>query len=389
MGATKVNLRDATRLRGLTTAAAFVLFLALGAATAAIGAALPALHMAFAVGDGARGLLVSCYNAGALVAIIVCGIRKHAITARRELAILIGLFLVGCAGIGLAPSWSILLVSATVAGSGYGGAVLHVNTAFTRGFGQRTLLMLLFVNATFGVGAVSGPFLIGMVAESDVRPVFLAIALVVLVALPAYRCADLAGPDDASPTDSGHSRAVPLRVLAPFLVLALFYAGLETGIGAWEATHLTWVGFTPSAAAQWVSLYWLGITVGRFIVPMIAQRPQRILPWCLLVATTATGAATLPAAAPLSYVVAGLALAAVFPTAIAWMAGLVPAVRQANALVLIASLAGSVTHPLLIGFVADASRPTAVPIALTCTGFIALLAVFWASRRSTQHPQRH
>ncbi|MEU5695796.1 MFS transporter [Actinosynnema sp. NPDC020468] len=353
-------------------AAAFVLFFALGAATAGIGAALPDLRDRFAEGGDSGGLLVSCYSAGALVAIVVCGLRKRRITARAELAVSIALFAVGSALAGLAPSWPVLVGAVALAGCGYGGAVLHVNTAFARGFGDRAVLMLNLVNATFGAGAVAAPFVLGFFPTGAV---FAAIGVLALIGAPAWACAEA----DDGPTPA-RLRGPDLRVLTPFLVLALCYAGLETGIGAWMATHLTWIGFDPSAAARWVSLYWLGVTAGRFVVPLFARRPAPIVAWCLLTATVATATATVPDLAPFSYAVAGFALAAVFPTVIAWLSGLVSAARQANGLVLVAELTGGVVHPLVIGLLASQARPAAVPLAITATGLASLLVVGWAHR---------
>ncbi|SFQ05644.1 MFS transporter [Amycolatopsis rubida] len=359
----------------LGSAAAFPLFLALGAATAGLGAALPAVTERFARTGDSGGLLVSVYNAGALLAIVGCGVRKRSVAPRRELAVVIGLFAAGCAGAGFAPSWPVLLISITVAGCGYGGAVLHVNTAFARGSGHRAVLMLNLVNATFGIGAVAGPFVVGLIPGPDVPAVFLGVGALALLSFPAYRCAD--GPAGEPGAREGKPA---FAVLAPFLALAFCYAGLETGIGAWAATHLTWTGLTPAAAAQWVSLYWLGITAGRFVVPLFARGPRRIVGWCLLAATAATAVAAVAAAAPYAYAVAGFALAAVFPTVIAWLATLVTTVRQANAMLLVAEMAGSVTHPLAIGWLAGASRPATVPLAIACLGVLALAASRWAPR---------
>ncbi|OXM48863.1 MFS transporter [Amycolatopsis alba] len=370
MTATEVRHGRGARLG---TAAAFPLFLTLGAATAGLGAALPAVTERFARAADSGGLLVSLYNAGALVAIVACGVGKRSVAPRGELAVMIGLFAAGCAGAGLAPSWPVLLISATVAGCGYGGAVLHVNTAFARGSGHRAVLLLNLVNATFGLGAVAGPFVVGLLP--DARTVFLGVGVLALLSLPACRCAV---------RESGVREGKPaFATLTPFLVLAFCYAGLETGIGAWAATHLTWTGLSPAAAAQWVSLYWLGITAGRFVVPLFARGPRRIVGWCLLAATAATAVAMWAVAAPYAYVAAGFALAAVFPTVIAWLATLLSAVRQANAMLLVAEMAGSVTHPLLIGWIATGTRPAAVPLTIAVLGVLALAASRWAGRQAS------
>ena len=116
------------------------------------------------------------------------------------------------------------------------------------------------------------------------------------------------------------------------------------------------------------------------VIPLLTrgQPAHRLVLGGLVAATAALATATVAGLAPFSYMVTGFVLAPVFPTTMAWLAQLVPAARQANALSLTASMAGRTVFPLLIGMVAVPSHPATIPITLTTIGVLALLSVMLA-----------
>lgn len=61
-------------------------------------------------------------------------------------------------------------------------------------------------------------------------------------------------------------------VLAVFVALYVLHVGIEAGVGGWEPTHLETVGHGAGVAATATSVYWLMMTVGRFLVAPIALR---------------------------------------------------------------------------------------------------------------------
>lgn len=53
-------------------------------------------------------------------------------------------------------------------------------------------------------------------------------------------------------------------------------AAVEAGVGGWEPTHLETVGYGAGVAATATSVYWLMMTVGRFLVaPLACGSPPR------------------------------------------------------------------------------------------------------------------
>jgi len=361
--------------------AAFLLFFLLGATTATIGAALPALRELYGLGATGGSGLVTAYNIGALAAIVLCGMLERVVRTRVAITVLWVLFAAGCAAAAFAPQWPAFVACLVVAGFGYGGLVLYLNTAFATGFGRRSVLMLNLLNAVFGAGAITGPLVAGTVAGADVRLVLLGIAVFAVPGWLARGCGGSAAPKTGGERKPFTASAV--RVVLPFALIGFLYSGLETAIGTWESTHLVWTGWSVALAAQLTALFWLGMTLGRSVIPLLTSKvaPMRVVLVGLVVAAAALCSATVPDVAPIGYAIAGIAMAPVLPTMLAWMATIVPSPQSANAIVLTACMAANAVHPAVIAEAADREKPVLIPMVLTGFALACLLAAFAATRQ--------
>jgi FHS family glucose/mannose:H+ symporter-like MFS transporter len=374
-----------SRLSGLTIAAALALFAVLGITTASFGAALPALRDLYHVSAEDGSHLVSLYMLGSLLAIMAGGAAEGRLRPTTAIAILTGLFAAGCLGLGLAPNWTVLQITAALAGAGFGGLALYINTAFARAFAGRSLAMLNILNASYAAGTVAGPIVAGLLTHIGVRYLFLASGLLAIICLPAQGCGHVLthrDPATGSASASGSRGLAMIKLLVPFAAISFLYDGIETGTGAWESTHLNWIGFSPSTAAQITAFYWAGLLAGRLILPIFISRlplPTVILSG-LLTATIGLATASLPALTPYAYTLAGFGLAPVFPAIVAWIDRVTPAPQFANSVMLSAAMIGGILWPSLIGLIAEPRLPGMIALGLAGIGVLSLLAAGNAAR---------
>ncbi|WP_411121874.1 MFS transporter [Streptomyces sp. x-19] len=357
-------------------AAALALSLLLGVVTGALGAALPLLRSAYGLDDGSGTELVVLYNLGALLAIVLCGIGPRRLLGRTLPPALLLAFAGSSAGMALAPTWGLLCGFALVAGAGYGGLILHLNSYFAHPSRPRPALLLNVLHACFGAGATVGPLLVGQWGGTS-GLLLVAGALSLLL----FRAAAATGEPVDRP-DGAAARRPSGPLLAVLALLALLYAGVEAGIGALESTHLTSSGYAPADAARATALFWAGLTVGRLVLPVAARRLHhpRLIGLCLLAATGALAATLLGTLAPAAYGLAGLALAAVFPTALAWANTLLPDPHRVNSALLVANLVGSTVLPYLIGLAAAPGSRATIPLALAGLTLLCGLTIAAAAR---------
>ncbi|GLZ39350.1 MFS transporter [Actinokineospora sp. NBRC 105648] len=357
------------------TAAAFVLFVALGAANATLGVAMISLrerhHLDLT--DGAS--MVTAFYLGSLAAIVGCGLAERVLAPRPAMTGMIGAFAVGVAGIALAPAWALVLVAAVVAGLGFGGLALHLNTSFAHGFGRYRVLMVNLLNAAFGVGAVAGPLLVGL--GVDVRGVLVGVGVVSVLCVAAARC-----PVPRGDTAEVSAPAFPVVLLTlPFALVGFLYGVLETSAGTWEATYLIWTGTPAVDAARMTALFWLGLTAGRVVisVALFWAPPAMIICCGFGVAAVGLGLATGPDLAVLGFAVAGFGIGPVIPTLFAWLAQATTRGRLANSVLMTCSSVANAVAPVLIGFTADQEYPAGIPLTLAVFAVLGVLAALWTA----------
>ncbi|MFI1335783.1 MFS transporter [Streptomyces sp. NPDC020845] len=381
-------------------------FILIGALQALYGPSIPAFRDEFGLSPSTAGLGLSAHFVGGVAGVLVFDrLFGHADPASRigNRKLLGGSYLlmaVGAAGFALAPTWPAALAMALVAGLGFGGIDYGLNQLFAVGFGRRSTAMLNILNAHFGIGAILGPALIGLVGAERYTAVFLgfaALTLPLLLCLAGVR--DEAPPrtaggendpqDDAADARRARARSRSLAtVLGAFVLLYVLHVGIEAGVGGWEPTHLETVGYGATAAASATSVYWLMMTVGRFLVAPLALRwPARsIIVVSCAGMTACLLLAAVPALAPYAYAGVGLFIAPIFPTGLPWLNDAAPRARRAGALVIAASMVGGVAAGPALGKAIELSGIRSVPLILAAVSAICLATTGWLIRATATRP---
>nr|WP_311766976.1 MFS transporter [Streptomyces rhizosphaericus] len=373
-------------------------FVLIGALQALYGPSIPALRDAYGLSPSAAGMGLSAHFVGAVAGVLVFDRLFGRIGNRRLLGWSYLLMAGGAAGFAFAPAWPVALGLALLAGLGFGGIDYGLNQLFAVGFGRRSAAMLNILNAHFGIGAVLGPALIGLVGSPHYPAVFLGFAT---LTLPLLLC--LAGVRDEAPprggdtgvseedmaADTGARRRVRARslatVLGAFVVLYVLHVGIESGVGGWEPTHLEAIGYGATAAASATSAFWLMMTVGRFLVAPLALRwsAQTIIAVSCAGMTGCLLLAAIPAAAPYAYAGAGLFIAPIFPTGLPWLLRAAPRAHRAGALVMAASMVGGVAAPPALGKAIELAGVRAVPLILCAISAVCLITTGWLIRAAS------
>ena len=237
----------------------------------------------------------------------------------------------GVAGLGLAPTWEVFLVAALVAGAGAGcldgGANGLVLDVYREGRGRAMNLL----HMSFSVGALSAPLIVGSLVAGGVpwQTVVVASGAVVsllavvyaVVPMPSGRRSTVGQDTRSSVATSDHGGR---RLLAgPLLLLGIAiatYVASEVGVSNWLVRFLEPAPLTTATLA--LSLYWAGLTLGRLVASVIADRFDhlRFTIACALAVAFLVAVAVLAPSLPLSiaaFAAAGVASGPVFPMIVA------------------------------------------------------------------------
>jgi FHS family glucose/mannose:H+ symporter-like MFS transporter len=334
------------------TAAAFLL---IGVLAASYGPLLEHLVRRFGISLPEAGSVFSAHFAGALVGVFVAMWGMERISGRVAIWAGLGCLAAGCAGVALAPTWPTFLAGVFLVGLGFGGLDLGLNQLVAHSVGPRRSALLNALNSAYGFGSVAGPILISRLGQDHLTALYGGAAALAVVLIPAV--SGIQGRLPVAPrTSNAHGEratgSVTGRALVFIFVIGfIFYVGIETGVGGWMPSHLESVGLPSLEAASITSGFWLALAVGRLLGAVI---PERVPAPAVVITGAAVAAVALLVAlnghaAPIAYVVAGLAIAPIFPTALAWLAKLRPGDSRATSWMFPATMVGGGVIPPAIG----------------------------------------
>lgn len=357
-------------------------FVLLGGAVALYGPAVPLFVEAYGLATAVAGLALPVHSAAAVVGVLGWGALDRKGHVRRALAVGAATTASGALAVAFAPTFAIVLVGVAGIGAGFGITNTGMNALFAR---DRTIGAAARMNALhsmFGLGAVIAPLVLSV---AGLRVTFVLLAALMLTILPAMRRAFDPGvepPEDDSP----EARRAAKIVMFGFLALFALYIGTELGVANWMAAHLTDQGWTAAAAARWTSAYFLAFTIGRLLVARFAARvePARLVIGSLILGAGTVALANIVSITPYAYVLVGLVVAPVFPTAMVWLTRRLPEARHGPAGAMLAGSAGAAVLPTLIATLVGARGTAAVPTAVAVLALVATAIAVWLRRTASR-----
>lgn len=337
-------------------------FFVVGIVTVLLGQVLPVLIARLKLNDAEAGFFFTAQFGGSIVGTILTALLIKRLGSTHTLVVAFALFAVGIGGLNFADLW-LVRAAVFVYGIGIGLAIPATLLLTARLNPLKTTAALNLMSFVWGTGAiVSQPFVSfagrgGLILPSVLliaASVFFA-ALLATISLKKAKQDLPTAPDgepDQKPTSLWKSRTALLLVAFGF-----FDVGIESGISGWLTAYtlrsdlppeISWLSATP--------LFFFFFVGGRGLAALLAQRfSNNQIIWASLILTlfgtilllTATGWQTIFVGAA----VLGLGLAAVFPTNMARLTGVLGADAGSKAVPLfVMGSFGSITITWLIGY---------------------------------------
>jgi len=260
------------RFRGLFLSV-FALFALFGTSMTIIGATLPKILANFhwdyltagiVLGAGAVAYFISTFVAGYLV--------KHW-GSKPTILLALTLIVAGLAFFATTPNPAANTVLSALIGLGQGGVEVGLNATILRMDDRNTGRLMNLLHGAFAVGAIVGPFAVGMLMLSGLDWAFvyrgMAGIFVALAALMGFAALPPVQREAAEHRETRERLSASPAYWLSFFALFL-YLGVELGVSNWVAEYFVVVfAYPPDASAMLVSLFWLGLLAGRFGVPLL------------------------------------------------------------------------------------------------------------------------
>ncbi|MGO4790450.1 sugar MFS transporter [Paenibacillus sp. 2KB_20] len=316
----------------------YMAFISLGLPDSLLGVAWPAMQPDIGAAFESAGLLSMVVTGGTIVSSLISGsvIERFG----TGMVTLISCLLTASAllGFAYAPSLFWLILLAIPLGLGAGAVDTGLNHYVANHYKAHHMSWL---HCFWGVGATLGPIIMSysMGANGTWRDGYFTVSMlqfvlvfILLLTLPLWRIVAsqhrqpegmIEEQNESTNSDEAivqkHGKPLQIRGVKITLLAFLFYCGVEATVGLWGASFLVGTrDLSPETAAVWVSMYYGGITFGRFITGFVTLRLNNRTLIRVGQVTAITGAVLLllPLHSYLSLIgliVIGLGLAPIFP----------------------------------------------------------------------------
>ncbi|MNU91496.1 Major Facilitator Superfamily protein [compost metagenome] len=268
----------------------YLAFISLGLPDSLLGSAWPVMQVDLSAPLETAGLLFMIVAAGTIVSSLVSGSVLRRFGTGKVTLVSCMMTAGALTGFAVSPSLIWLILCAIPLGLGAGAVDAGLNNYVAAHYKAHHMSWL---HCFWGVGATLGPVIMAQFISGQNlwRHGYLTVAgiqgilvIILFVSLPLWdRVANrsrvnsfeagaerIDEKDEIDETLTHPTKPLQIKGVKLAMVSFLLYCGVEATIGLWGSSFLVGLKNLPAAeAASWVSFYYGGITVGRFITGFI------------------------------------------------------------------------------------------------------------------------
>lgn len=263
----------------LLIAIIYVSFISLGLPDSLLGSAWPIMHLEMDAPISYAGIVSMIISGSTIVSSLLSDKLTRKLGAGLVTACSVFLTAGALLGFSLSPSFAWLCVFAVPYGLGAGAVDAALNNYVAVHYSARHMSWL---HCFWGVGATIGPYIMSFAISAGhgwragygiISAIQIVLTLTLFLTLPIWKrsSADAQSEDYEAPL--GITDAVRIRGVKALLTAFLCYCAFEATAGLWASSYLAeYRDVDAETAASFASLFYLGITAGRFVSGFIADR---------------------------------------------------------------------------------------------------------------------
>lgn len=264
----------------LLLAVIYISFISLGLPDSLIGSAWPVMHGELQVPYSYAGIITMVISGGTIVSSLLSDRLTKKFGAGLVTAVSVFMTAAALFGFSVTHSFLPLCIWAVPYGLGAGAVDAALNNYVALHYSSRHMSWL---HCFWGVGASVSPYIMSFCLTGGygwskgyrvVSLMQLVLTAALFLSLPLWKT----GKDELQ-EDGTKTKALSLKEVfkikgVPYVLSAFFaYCALEQTAGLWASSYLVeYRGINPETAARFASLYYLGITFGRFLCGFAADK---------------------------------------------------------------------------------------------------------------------
>ena len=256
----------------------YLAFVSMGLPDSLLGSSWPSIYPILGVPVSAVGMITILIASGTVISSLLSDrfIRRFGtsiVTVACTALVAISLF-----GFSLSSSLWMLALWAIPYGFGGGSIDAALNNYVALHYKSRHMSWIHFF---WGVGAAASPYIMSVILTrghpwtSGYRTIGIiqsVMAILLLLSLPVWKKSGNDG-EEKKAAKLTFKQILALPGASSILIAFFCYCALETSTGLWAASYISvYKGIDPQTSAAWASLFYVGITAGRFLNGFISDR---------------------------------------------------------------------------------------------------------------------
>lgn len=263
----------------LLLAIIYIAFISLGLPDALLGSAWPSMHEQLNVPVSYAGIVSMIISAGTIISSLLSDQMTRKLGTGKVTAISVALTALSLLGFSLSRSFFLLCVIALPYGLGAGAVDAALNNYVALHYKARHMSWL---HCFWGIGATVGPYIMGACLTGGlawfggyriIAILQMVLTAILFLSLPLWNKKEQVEVREEDKESRGMFRLLKLPGVKEVLISFFCYCAVEQTTGLWGASYMVMErGMSAERAAAWASLFYLGITVGRFACGFIAMK---------------------------------------------------------------------------------------------------------------------
>ncbi len=258
----------------------YLVFVSLGLSTPLLGAAWPTMRLVLAQPEEALGPASMVVILGTVIASLLSSRMVRALGTAKVVTGSALLSVLSLTAVSFTRNYALMLLIMVPMGFASGMIDVSINGFVARHY---RAIHMNWLHCMFGLGATIGPIIMSGSLKSAagwaggfraVAYLQLAAAVLLVFTLSLWRRAgsDITPGSAGKPASSLRS-ALRMPGIGSAMAAMFCFTGFEMMLGVWAATYLAeYKGFDPATASLFSSLFFAGITIGRFFTGLIALK---------------------------------------------------------------------------------------------------------------------
>lgn len=258
----------------------YVAFISLGLPDALLGASWPSIQGEMGVPVSFAGIISIIISGGTIISSLFSDALTKRLGTGKVTAISVAVTAGALWGFSVSNSFWMLCVIALPYGLGAGAVDAALNNYVALHYEARHMSWL---HCFWGVGASVGPYIMGACLVGGlpwtggyriISLLQMGLTAALFATLSLWKSGKAAeGEQQGARRDIGLREVFKLSGAKEAMVSFFCYCALELTAGLWAASYMVLNrGLSASAAAKWASLFYLGITMGRFVCGFITMK---------------------------------------------------------------------------------------------------------------------